>query len=102
RLIDDRILGSAFSFHVEIRRGPRGFVRGEEHALLASLEGRRASPRTKPPLPAESRLWGKPTVISNVETLAAIPPVFAWNSSGRAGQARRPRRNCGVSGQAND
>jgi len=101
RLIDDRILGSAFSFHVEIRRGPRGFVRGEEHALLASLEGRRASPRTKPPLPAESRLWGKPTVISNVETLAAIPPVFAWNSSGRAGQSWSATRIFAVSGPVN-
>src|SRR5881296_3513533 len=71
RLTDDRILGSAFSFHVEIRRGPRGFVRGEERALLASIEGQRAAP----PLPPDSRLWGRPTVISNVETLAAIPPV---------------------------
>ena len=101
RLIDDRILGSAFSFHVEIRRGPRGFVRGEEHALLASLEGRRALPRTKPPLPAESRLWGRPTVISNVETLAAIPPVFAWNSSGRAGQSWSATRIFAVSGPVN-
>src|SRR5438046_5035632 len=101
RLTDDRILGSAFSFHVEIRRGPRGFVRGEERALLASIEGRRASPRTKPPLPAESRLWGKPTVISNVETLAAIPPVFAWNSSGRAGQSWSATRIFAVSGPVN-
>src|SRR5256712_7400776 len=68
-LIGDCILGSAFSFHVEIRRGPRGFVRGEEHPLLASLEGRRASPRAKPPPPAESRPRGKATQISNVENI---------------------------------
>src|SRR5712691_1150697 len=101
RLIGDRILGSAFSFHVEIRRGPRGFVRGEERALLASIEGRRASPWTKPLLPPESRLWGKPTVINNVETLAAIPPVFAWNSGGRAGQSWSATRLFGVSGPVN-
>src|SRR5215813_1761734 len=101
RLVGDRILGSGFSFHVEIRRGPRGFLRGEERALLASIEGQRASPRTKPPLPAESRLWGKPTVISNVETLAAIPPVFAWNSVGRAGQSWSATRLFSVSGPVN-
>jgi len=97
RLTDDRILGSAFSFHVEIRRGPRGFVRGEERALLASIEGQRAAP----PLPPDSRLWGRPTVISNVETLAAIPPVFAWNSSGRAGQSWSATRIFAVSGPVN-
>ena len=100
-LIGDGILGSAFSFHVEIRRGPRGFVRGEERALLTSIEGQRASPGTKPQLPPESRLWGKPTVISNVETLAAIPPVFAWNSSGRAGQSWSATRIFAVSGPVN-
>src|SRR2546426_78953 len=53
--IGDRILGSAFSFHVEIRRGARGFVRGEERALLPSIEGQRVSPRTRPLRPHESR-----------------------------------------------
>src|SRR5881397_811650 len=100
-LIGDRILGSAFSFHVEIRRGVRGFVRGEERALLPSIEGQRASPGTKLPLSPEWRLWGKPTVISNVETLAAIPPVFAWNSSGRAGQSWSATRIFAVSGPVN-
>jgi len=100
-LIGDGILGSAFSFHVEIRRGPRGFVRGEERALLTSIEGQRASPGTKPQLPPESRLWGKPTVISNVETLAAIPPVIAWDSGGRASQSWSATRLFGVSGPVN-
>src|SRR5262249_28657919 len=100
-LIGDRILGSAFSFHVEIRRGPRGFVHGEERALLASIEGERASPRTKPLLPPESGLWGKPTVISNVETLAAIPPVIAWDSGGRGSQNWSATRLFGISGPVN-
>src|SRR5712691_234369 len=101
RLIGDRILGSAFSFHAEIRRGPRGFGRGEECALLASIEGQRASPRMKPRLPHESRLWGRPTVISNVETLAAIPPAIARDSGGRASQSWSATRLFGVSGPVN-
>src|SRR5437867_1805704 len=100
-LIGDGILGSAFSFHVEIRRGPRVFVRGDERALPTSIEGQRASPGTKPQLPPESRLWGKPTVISNVETLAAIPPVIAWDSGGRASQSWSATRLFGVSGPVN-
>ncbi|PYN92292.1 MAG: hypothetical protein DMD91_32580, partial [Candidatus Rokuibacteriota bacterium] len=97
-LIGDCILGSAFSFHVEIRRGPRGFVRGEERALLASIEGQRASPGTKLSLPPESRLWGKPTVISNAETLAALPPLIAWGRGGRASPDWAATRLFGISG----
>jgi NADH-quinone oxidoreductase subunit F len=85
-LIGDRILGGDFSFHVEIRRSARGFVRGEERALIASIEGRRASTRTGFPLPHEAGLWGKPTAISNVDTLAAVPLVFATGREGCAGQ----------------
>jgi NADH-quinone oxidoreductase subunit F len=70
----DRMLGSA-ACHVEIRRGAGGFVLGEETALLESIEGRRAQPRTRPPFPVESGLWGKPTVINNVETLSTIPHI---------------------------
>ncbi|MBI1733568.1 MAG: NAD(P)H-dependent oxidoreductase subunit E [Candidatus Rokubacteria bacterium] len=61
---------------VEIRRGAGGFVLGEETALLESIEGRRAQPRTRPPFPVESGLWGRPTVINNVETLAAVPAIL--------------------------
>jgi NADH-quinone oxidoreductase subunit F len=81
-IVGDRILGHAFSCHVELRRGAGGFVLGEETALLESIEGRRALPRTRPPFPAESGLWGLPTVVNNVETLAAIPAIVlnggAW------------------------
>jgi NADH-quinone oxidoreductase subunit F/NADP-reducing hydrogenase subunit HndC len=81
-LVGDHILGRPFSCHVELRRGAGGFVLGEETALLESIEGRRAQPRTRPPFPVESGLWGKPTVINNVETLSAIPSIVerggAW------------------------
>jgi NADH:ubiquinone oxidoreductase subunit F (NADH-binding)/NADH:ubiquinone oxidoreductase subunit E len=76
-LVGAKILGRDFACEVEIRRGAGGFVLGEETALLESIEGRRAQPRTRPPFPAESGLWGRPTVINNVETLAAIPTIVA-------------------------
>jgi len=87
-LVGDRILASDFSVEVEIRRGAGGFVLGEETALMESLEGRRAMPRPKPPFPTESGLWGKPTVINNVETLFAVPLIVArgaewWATLGR-------------------
>lgn len=100
-LIGDHILGSAFSFHVEIRRGARGFVRGEERALLESIEGQRTLPRTRPPRPSESGLWGKPTIISNVETLAAVPPLIAEGSGGRSSQRGRLTKLFSVSGPVN-
>ena len=81
-LVGPRILGSDFSLEVELRRGAGGFVLGEETALLESLEGRRAMPRTRPPFPVESGLHGRPTVINNVETLCAVPSIVerggAW------------------------
>ena len=77
RLIGEGILGSDLSLDVEIRRGAGGFVLGEETALLESIEGRRAMPRTRPPFPVESGLFGKPTVINNVETLFAVVPIVA-------------------------
>jgi NADH:ubiquinone oxidoreductase subunit F (NADH-binding) len=72
----ERVLGQAVSCEVELRRGAGGFVLGEETALLESIEGRRAQPRTRPPFPVESGLWGRPTVINNVETLSAIPGIL--------------------------
>ena len=74
-LVGDRVLGSAFSVAVEIRRGAGGFVLGEETALMESLEGRRAMPRPKPPFPTEVGVWGRPTVINNVETLFTVPLI---------------------------
>ena len=80
--VGDRVLGSAFSVAVEIRRGAGGFVLGEETALMESLEGRRAMPRPKPPFPTEAGAWGRPTVINNVETLFTVPLIVgrgaAW------------------------
>ena len=81
-LLGGRILGADFSLELELRRGAGGFVLGEETALLESIEGRRAMPRTRPPFPVEAGLWGKPTVINNVETLFAVPSIVerggAW------------------------
>jgi len=86
-LLGERILGSDWSFDAEIRRGAGGFVLGEETALLESLEGQRAMPRTRPPFPVESGLYGKPTVINNVETLCAVSAIVErggawWKSLG--------------------
>lgn len=69
-LIGDNILGSGFNFHIKIKEGAGAFVCGEETALLASIEGKRGMPRSRPPFPAISGLWGKPTNINNVETWA--------------------------------
>jgi NADH:ubiquinone oxidoreductase subunit F (NADH-binding)/NADH:ubiquinone oxidoreductase subunit E len=103
-LVGERVLGSDFSLEVEIRRGAGGFVLGEETALLESIEGQRAMPRTRPPFPVESGLWGKPTVINNVETLCAVTAIAArggaWFASlgggrgtklfGLSGHVKRP------------
>ncbi|OQY10556.1 MAG: NADH-quinone oxidoreductase subunit J/K, partial [Marinitoga sp. 4572_148] len=75
-LLGENILGTDFSFDLEIRLGAGAFVCGEETALLASIEGYRGEPRTKPPFPANKGLWGKPTIINNVETFANIAPIL--------------------------
>jgi NADH:ubiquinone oxidoreductase subunit F (NADH-binding)/(2Fe-2S) ferredoxin/NAD-dependent dihydropyrimidine dehydrogenase PreA subunit len=75
-LLGDDILGSGFNFDIKIREGAGAFVCGEEMALIASVEGNRGMPRPKPPFPAVSGLWGKPTVINNVETLATLPAIM--------------------------
>lgn len=75
-IVGAHILGRDAGCTVEIRRGAGGFVLGEETALLESIEGRRAQPRTRPPFPVESGLWGRPTVINNVETLATVPTIL--------------------------
>ncbi len=76
------ILGTGFDFDVELRIGAGAFVCGEETALMASIEGRRGEPRPRPPFPAVAGLWGKPTIINNVETLANVPNIIrhgaAW------------------------
>jgi bidirectional [NiFe] hydrogenase diaphorase subunit len=74
-LLGSNIGGTTFGFDVEIRLGAGAFVCGEETALLASIEGRRGTPKPRPPYPAVSGLWGKPTLINNVETYANIAPI---------------------------
>ncbi|MGY4686845.1 NADH-ubiquinone oxidoreductase-F iron-sulfur binding region domain-containing protein [Petrotoga sp. DB-2] len=75
-LLGENILESDFSFDIEIRLGAGAFVCGEETALIHSIEGLRGEPTNKPPFPANSGLWKKPTVINNVETLANIAPII--------------------------
>ncbi|MEM2610364.1 MAG: NuoF family protein [Candidatus Bathyarchaeia archaeon] len=75
-LIGNNILETQFSFDIELRLGAGAFVAGEETGILASIEGRRAMPRPRPPYPATSGLWGKPTLIQNVETLANVPLII--------------------------
>lgn len=83
-LLGEDILGTGFDFDLEIVRGAGAFVSGEETALIASIEGQRAFPRQRPPYPAQQGLWGKPTVINNVETWANVPSIIrrgaAWFS----------------------
>lgn len=75
-LLGENILGTGFNFDIEIRFGAGAFVCGEETALIHSMEGRRGEPTTKPPFPAASGYWGKPTNVNNVETFANIPVIF--------------------------
>jgi NADH-quinone oxidoreductase subunit F len=75
-LLGRDILGSGFSFQIDVREGAGAFVCGEETALIASLEGRRGMPRSRPPFPANSGLWGQPTSINNVESLAAVSHIL--------------------------
>jgi len=75
-LLGKNIFGKGFNFDIDIRLGAGAFVCGEETALLASIEGRRGEPRPRPPFPAVSGLWGKPTIINNVETFANVPHII--------------------------
>ncbi|MFO8100580.1 MAG: FAD-dependent oxidoreductase [Dehalococcoidia bacterium] len=82
------ILGTDFNFSLQAKEGIGDFVCGEETALIATFEGERGTPRPKPPYPAESGLWGKPTIVNNVKTLASIPVIIGnpdkWNATGTA------------------
>jgi bidirectional [NiFe] hydrogenase diaphorase subunit len=90
--LGNNICGTPFSFDIEIRLGAGAFVCGEETALLASIEGRRGNPKPRPPYPAISGLWGKPTLINNVETFANIAPIVrkgsAWYASMGVGRSK--------------
>lgn len=88
-LLGASVCGSSHAFDLEIRRGAGAYICGEETALFNSLEGRRGEPRSKPPFPAQAGLFGKPTVVNNVETLANIPDILLeggaeWAKTGTA------------------
>ena len=76
KLLGDSICGTTFNLRIRIRLGAGAYVCGEETALMASIEGKRGSPRPRPPYPAEHGLWGQPTLINNVETYANVPPII--------------------------
>jgi len=84
-LLGSGIFESPFNFSIDIRIGAGAFVCGEETALMASVEGRRGTPRQRPPFPAESGLWGCPTLINNVETFANVPPIYRHGAEWFAG-----------------
>ncbi|OQA41830.1 MAG: NADP-reducing hydrogenase subunit HndC [Chloroflexi bacterium ADurb.Bin325] len=84
-LLGHNILGSGFDFDIEVKLGAGAFVCGEETALIHSIQGERGEPRTKPPFPAQSGLWNKPTIVNNVETLANVPAIIARGAEWYAG-----------------
>ncbi len=91
-LLGQRIADSSFSFEVQLRIGAGAFVCGEETALIASIEGGRGTPRPRPPYPAASGLWGKPTLINNVETFSSVAAIInrgaAWYQAIGTGKSR--------------
>jgi NADH-quinone oxidoreductase subunit F len=84
-LLGENIMGSGFNFHIKIKEGAGAFVCGEETALMASIEGNRGMPRPRPPFPAQSGLWGKPTNINNVETWANVSAIMQKGAEWYAG-----------------
>lgn len=79
-LLGKNILGSGFNFDLKIKKGAGAFVCGEETALIHSIEGKRGMPRPRPPYPSDEGLFGKPTVINNVETFANVPTIFKYGA----------------------
>ncbi|MEW6328681.1 MAG: NADH-quinone oxidoreductase subunit NuoF [Candidatus Micrarchaeota archaeon] len=104
-LLGKNILGSSFSLDVGVRLGAGAFVCGEETALIASLEGKRGMPRARPPYPAQKGLWGKPTTINNVETLAHVPNILlkgaGWFASRGAEKSKGTKVFC-MTGNVNN
>ena len=93
-ILGKNIFGSGFDFEISIKQGAGAFVCGEETALIASLEGERGMPRLKPPFPAQSGYWGKPTNINNVETYANVPWILA--NGGKAFSAMGTEKSPGT------
>ncbi len=79
-LLGENIMGTGFNFKLHVMEGAGAFVCGEETALMSSIEGKRGMPKPKPPFPAQSGLFGKPTVINNVETLASVPQIILYGA----------------------
>jgi NADH-quinone oxidoreductase subunit F len=91
-LLGDDILGSGFGFHIKIKEGAGAFVCGEETAMIASIQGDRGMPRPRPPYPAQSGLWGKPTNINNVETWANVSAILEKGADWYAGYGTEKSR----------
>ena len=104
-LLGKDILGTSFDFDIEIRLGAGAFVCGEETALMQSIEGRRGMPRPRPPFPAQKGLWGKPTTINNVETLAWVPLIIrhGWEWYARIGtETSKGNKTFALTGKINN
>jgi NADH:ubiquinone oxidoreductase subunit F (NADH-binding) len=95
-LLGDNILGTGFSFDAKVRLGAGAFVCGEETALIASIEGKRGSPSPRPPYPSVRGLFGQPTAINNVETLAAVPEIIVRGGAWYAGLGTEKSRGTKV------
>ena len=103
-LLGKNILGSGFDFELFVHTGAGRYICGEETALINSLEGRRANPRSKPPFPAAVGVWGKPTCVNNVETLCNVPAIIAdgvdwYKSLARDGSEDMGTKLMGFSGK---
>jgi len=97
--IGENIAGSGYSVNLYVHRGAGAYICGEESGLMESLEGKRGYPRVKPPFPAQNGLWGNPTTINNVETIANVPAII-WNGAewfSKIGAENIPARCCSVS-----
>lgn len=107
KLMGDNILGTEFSFELHVHTGAGRYICGEETALINSLEGRRANPRTKPPFPQIAGAWGRPTVVNNVETLNNMPAILQhgadwYKSLATAEDASPGTKIYGCSGKVNN
>lgn len=103
-LLGKNVLGSGFNFELHVHTGAGRYICGEETALINSLEGRRANPRSKPPFPAVVGVWGKPTCVNNVETLCNVPAIVAngndwYKSLARTGSEDMGTKLMGFSGR---
>jgi NADH-quinone oxidoreductase subunit F len=95
-LLGQDILGSGFKFRLEIAKGAGAFVCGEETAMMASIEGKRGMPRHRPPFPAVSGLWGKPTIVDNVKSLASVPLIIAHGAEWYSGMGTEGSKGTAV------